>query len=153
MVELDDDDEAGKEEGSSVVKTLFAADSHPNFPYLRVGKAPVFKCFDVLSDTLQEGGSRQGEFAAVFECKVVEADGRKCCRVRKIFHKANRGVSTTNLIEHVRERAKVCEVHKKLLRAACGRRVGIGGGRHARQKAAKKRWPPPHGPWRRRPAR
>ena len=40
-----------------------------------------------------------------------------CGAVRSIFHKRGRAVSTTNLIKHVREKAKTCPAHKEALAA------------------------------------
>ena len=90
-------------------------DVHPDFPHLRLSRAPVMEYFGIKSDLLQEAGPKSGMFAAKFECLVVEADGRQCCKERTIYHKKCRAVSTTNLINHIRERAAVCAIHKAAL--------------------------------------
>jgi len=71
--------------------------------------------FSILSDILTDAGPKTGQFAAKFQCQIVEADGRTCGKTRVIYHKRGRAVSTTNLINHVRERAAVCCVHKEAL--------------------------------------
>ena len=87
----------------------------PEFPNLRLSKAPVMQYFTINSDVLQEAGPKSGQFAAEFQCMIVECDGRSCGKTRKIFHKRCRAVSTTNLIHHIRERAAVCNMHKEAL--------------------------------------
>lgn len=72
-------------------------------------------CFSVVSDLLQDSGPKTGQFAAKFQCELVEADGRTCGKSRVIYHKRGRAVSTTNLINHIRERAAVCAVHRAAL--------------------------------------
>jgi hypothetical protein len=92
-------------------------DMHSDYPSLRLSTAPVFKCFAINSDILKEMGPMSGQFAAEFECILESCDGMACGAVRSIFHKRGRVVSTTNLIKHVRERAKTCPAHKEALAA------------------------------------
>ena len=96
-------------------RAIATPDVHPDFPHLRLSKAPVMEFYTVTSDMLQEAGPKSGQFAAKFECIIVEADGRQCCKERTIYHRRMRACSTTNLILHIRERAAVCPIHKAAL--------------------------------------
>lgn len=92
-------------------------DVHPDFPNIRLSSsAPVFKYFSICSDTLQEMGPKAGQFAAAFECMIPGHDGTACGTKRRIYHKRGKGVSTSNLITHVREKAAVCPVHAEALK-------------------------------------
>ena len=105
-------------------------DVHPDYPHLRLStSAPVFKSFAINSDILQEMGPKSGQYCAEFECIIHSADG-VCGTRRRIFHKRDKGVSTSNLIEHIRSRALTCPDHAEALKAidAASRNfVDIGG--------------------------
>ena len=92
------------------------ADVLPAFPNLRLGRAPIYASYTVNSDTLVEMGPKSGQYSAEFECIITECDGRACGAKRSFFHKKGKGVSTSNLIAHLRERAEACEVHKAALK-------------------------------------
>ena len=104
VVEIEDDE-----------KPSSPPDIHPDFPQLRLSKAPVMEFYTINSDVLQEAGPKSGQFATEFQCLITECDGRVCGKKRTVYHKRCRSVSTTNLITHVRERAAVCTVHKAAL--------------------------------------
>ena len=70
------------------------------FPHVRLGRAPVMGCFAITADTLVEMGSKAGQYKATFECNIEHEDGTICGARREIYHKKDRAVSTSNLINH-----------------------------------------------------
>ena len=51
--------------------------THPNFPSLKMpADTVVYQHFNVMSDTLNEMGTAAGKFTALWQCSLVEADGR-----------------------------------------------------------------------------
>ncbi|KAK3260261.1 hypothetical protein CYMTET_30770 [Cymbomonas tetramitiformis] len=61
-------------------------------------------------------GPKAGHYAAEFECTIVHNnDGRTCGTKRKLYHKAGKAVSTSNLVTHIREKASKCDSHKSAL--------------------------------------
>jgi len=104
-VDLDEDD-----------AVMLTPDQHPNFPMLRIGSAPVFKFMTVNSDKLVEAGPKSGQFCAEFQCCVKDEAGSECGRKRTVFHRRNRGVATSNLIEHMKAKAPTCTFHEAALK-------------------------------------
>jgi hypothetical protein len=115
---------------TSPAKPVSMPDVHPDFPHLRLSNsAPVWKSWSVNSDKLVEMGPKAGMFCAEFEC-IID-DGSGCCGTkRKMYHVRNRAVSTSNLITHMREKAKTCDKHAeavKMIDAASRNVVEIDG--------------------------
>ena len=98
--------------GDVLVLPGSAPDMHPDFPCLRLSKAQVMTCFTINSDQLVEMGKKSGFFLAEFECLIHGSDGRPCGVTRGVYHRRCRAVSTTNLINHIRDAAKTCPMHK-----------------------------------------
>ena len=91
------------------------ADMHPDFPHVRLSKAPVMKFYTINKDVLIMHGPQSGMYKAQFECIVEGCDGRACGTVKEISHKDKRAISTTNLITHLRQLAPRCTKHKEAL--------------------------------------
>ena len=91
------------------------ADMHPDFPHVRLSKAPVMKFYTINKDVLIMQGPQSGMYKAQFECIVEGCDGRACGTVKEISHKDKRAISTTNLITHLRQLAPKCTKHKEAL--------------------------------------
>ena len=81
---------------------------HPDFPHVRLGKAPVMKFFAINKDVLIMHGPQSGMYKAQFECIIEGCDGRACGTMKEIRHKDRRVISTTNLITHLRQLAPKC---------------------------------------------
>jgi hypothetical protein len=90
-------------------------DVHPDYPHVRLGRAPVMGFFSITADTLVEMGPKSGSYKAAFECIIEAEDGRTCGVRREIYHKRDRAVSTSNLIAHLRTCAPNCPAHKAAL--------------------------------------
>ena len=90
-------------------------DVHPDFPHVRLCKAPVMSFFTLNKDTLVEMGPHSGQYRAQFQCIIHMACGRACGALKEITHKDGRAVSTSNLINHLRQHAPKCEKHKEAL--------------------------------------
>ena len=87
------------EESSNTVEGNHEHDTMPEFPNLRLSKAPVMQFFAINSDRGPvEAGPKSGQFAAEFECLIEGSDNCPCGKKRVIYHKAKRSVSTSNLI-------------------------------------------------------
>lgn len=69
-------------------------DVHPDYPHVRLGRAPVMGFFSITADTLVEMGPKSGSYKAAFECIIEAEDGRTCGVRREIYHKRDRAVST-----------------------------------------------------------
>jgi hypothetical protein len=103
--------------GNNTDAAKMKPDTHPDFPHIRLStSAPVFKYYTINSDILQEMGPKSGLFCGEFECIVRGPDGSLCGCKRRIFHKRDKGVSSSNLIAHMRERALVCSVHAEAVK-------------------------------------
>ena len=72
------------------------------------------KHFTIISDTLVEMGPQSGHYQAKFQC-IIEGCNGECATPVPIFHKDGKGVSTSNLIGHIRRYAKQCSAHKLAL--------------------------------------
>ena len=88
----------------------------PEFPYVRLGKAPVFKHFTVASDTLIEHGKNSGKYRCKLQCCIKKIDGSVCGVEKEIMHAAKKSFSTTNFIRHLRDEAAAgCAAHAAAL--------------------------------------
>ena len=85
------------------------------FPRVRLGRAPVMGFMAITADTLVEMGSKAGQYKATFECIIKHEDGSTCGVRTGIYHKKDRAVSTSNLINHMRNCAPGCPAHKAAL--------------------------------------
>ena len=86
-----------------------------DFPHLRLSRAPVMGYFTITADKLIEMGPKSGQYKATFECIIKGCDGCNCGAHRDVPHKKGKGVSTSNLITHLRQMAASCPKHKEAL--------------------------------------
>ncbi|KAK3281373.1 hypothetical protein CYMTET_10832 [Cymbomonas tetramitiformis] len=78
----------------------------------------VYKYFRVESDVLCEMGRHRGKYAAEFQCVIKSCDDSGFCGAKRtIYHQAGKAASTSNLVTHVRDMAKKCDVHMLALAA------------------------------------